>query len=40
MEVKEFNFNDKVDALKNSSMFYMSLGSKELFHSNFYIGLA
>lgn len=35
MEVKEFNFNDEVDTLKNSSMFYMSLGSKELFHSNF-----
>ena len=35
MEDKEFNFNDEVDTLKNSSMFYMSLGSKELFHSNF-----
>lgn len=30
-----YNFDTSIDALKNSSMFHMSLGSKELFHSNF-----
>jgi hypothetical protein len=33
MTIKEFN--ECTQKLRSSSMFYMSLGSKELFHSNF-----
>ena len=29
------DFNECTQKLRSSSMFYMSLGSKELFHSNF-----
>lgn len=31
----KFDFNNCIKELKSSTMFYMSLGSKELFHSNF-----
>jgi len=33
--MEEYNFETCIDALRKSSMFHFSLGSKELFHSNF-----
>ena len=33
--MEKLNYQDSIAALKESTMFHMSLGSKELFHSNF-----
>lgn len=33
--MEKMSYKDSIDALKASTMFHMSLGSKELFHSNF-----
>ena len=35
MTKSQFDFDGHIDALEESTMFYMSLGSKELFHTNF-----
>lgn len=39
MDINEMNINDRISNLKNSPIYAMSLGSKELFHSNFWAWL-
>lgn len=39
MDINEMNINGRISDLKNSPIYAMSLGSKELFHSNFWAWL-